>query len=174
VVSGSVFRILLLSHGFAWRWSLYYREKGIEMRNWSLCWTWLATCMCLFFILSVSAKTTSGEFRLSGLNTEYVLGSFAVDAKHIGYMKMVLKARDPYQTNKDLNVRLFRDDKWSAYQKAPSCTDKVPFSRINEPVTLQRKGKHYETVIAMPLDNQKEDVIHYYYFVITDCSLGKI
>lgn len=113
----------------------------------------------------------SGDFKLSGLNTEFVLGSFAVSPKKVGHVSVTLTSKEPYSLNKDLFVRLIRDDKWSQFQKAPSCTEKVPFSIINEQVNQEHKHKHYETEIAMPLENANDDRSHYFYFVITDCSL---
>lgn len=113
----------------------------------------------------------SNDFKLSGLNTEYVLGSFAVTAGKMGYMKVKLQSKDPYQLNKDLNVRLISDENWKKFEKEPSCTEKVPHSSINEPVTQQLKHKHYVAEVAMPLDNTKGDRPRYFYFVITDCSL---
>jgi hypothetical protein len=117
------------------------------------------------------AKTTSGKLRLSGLNTEHVLGSFAVSPRKMGTLTVEFKSKEPYDQNKDLYVRLIRDDKWNDFKKAPSCTEKVPFSLRNEQVTTERKKGHYEAKIAMELNNHKDDSPHYYYFVITDCSL---
>ena len=114
---------------------------------------------------------TSGKFRLSGLNTEYIMGSFAVSPNKMGHMKVVFKSKEPYQLNKDLYVRLFRDDQWSAYQKAPSCTEKVPYSITNEQVLTSKVKGHYEAEVSMQLDNEKDNKPHYFYFVITDCSL---
>mmetsp|Transcript_13829 Transcript_13829/g.32302 ORF Transcript_13829/g.32302 Transcript_13829/m.32302 type:complete len:485 (+) Transcript_13829:93-1547(+) len=132
--------------------------------------------LCVLAMLSwgadiAEAKTTSGKFHLSGLDTEYVLGSFAVSARKMGTLKVEFKSKEPYDDNKDLFVRLFRDDKWSDYKKAPSCTEKLPHSVRNEHVRLKRVKGHYEGEIAMELNNHKEDDAHYYYFVITDCSL---
>ena len=120
----------------------------------------------------VSAKVTSGEFRLSGLNTEYVLGSFAVSANSMGSMSVTFTADSPYQMNKDLKLHLYRDDKWSAYQKAPDCTGKVPHALKSQGgINLARRGKEYWTTLRQDLDNTADNRIHYYYFVITDCSL---
>lgn len=124
-----------------------------------------------FLLGSCSAKVVSGDFKLSGLNTEYVLGSFAVSPKKVGHATMMFTSEDPYQLSTDLFVRLIRDDKWSSFQKAPSCTEKVPFSVINEKVTQERGRKGYKAEIAMPLENSRDSRSHYYYFVITDCSL---
>ena len=132
-------------------------------------------CVLLFFITMWSwgaeAKTTSGKFHLSGLNTEHVLGSFAVSPRKMGTLKVEFKSKEPYDQNKDLFVRLIRDDKWNEYQKAASCTEKVPFSLTNEQVNTRRIKGHYEGEISMELNNHKNDMVHYYYFVITDCSL---
>jgi len=117
------------------------------------------------------AKTISGDFKLSGLNTEFVLGSFAISPKHMGYVKVTLTSDEPYTMNKDLNVRLIKDDKWDEYLKAPSCSEKVPKSMTNEPVVQTRRKHFHHAEIAMQMDNSKESSSHYYYFVITDCSL---
>jgi Rhodopsin-like GPCR transmembrane domain len=134
----------------------------------------LAWCLWLPVLLLprwTNGKTTSGRFRLSGLNTEYVLGSFAVSPNKMGSLKVTFKSKEPYQMNKDLFVRLYRDDKWGDYQKAPSCTEKIPFSITNEQVTSRKKQNHYEAEVSMQLNNHKDDQSHYFYFVITDCSL---
>eukprot|EP00536_Pseudo-nitzschia_multiseries_P013616 jgi/Psemu1/212245/e_gw1.594.20.1 len=120
---------------------------------------------------TADAKTISGKFRLSGLDTEYVLGSFAVSPRKMGTLKVEFKSKEPYDENKELFVRLFRDDRWSDYKKAPSCTEKAPYSLRNEHIDLRRVKGHYEGEVAMELNNHKEDGAHYYYFVIMDCSL---
>lgn len=89
----------------------------------------------------------------------------------MGYMKAKIQSKDPYQMNKDLNVRLIEDDKWPLFQKSPSCTEKVAYSSINEQVTQQRKTVKYEAEVAMPLNNEKGTGPRYFYFVITDCAL---
>lgn len=116
-------------------------------------------------------------------NENIVLGSFAVAPGKMGYMKAKFQSKEPYQSDKDLTVRLVRDDEWRKFQKSPSCTEKVPYSSINEHVTFQkkvitkdtRKGTKketlYEAEIAMPLDNEKKKRVRYFYFVVTDCSL---
>ena len=112
---------------------------------------------------------------MSGLNTEHVLGSFAVSPGNMGTMIVHFKSKDPYSLNKDLKVSLFRDDKWPSYQKAPSCTDKVPFAIQSQSVRSEHVQGHYEAEVAMQLDNKSpkfnDGKTHYFYFVITDCSL---
>ena len=132
---------------------------------------YLALFCLLLRLPNLSAKSISGDFRLSGLNTEYVLGSFAISPNKMGHMRVKLTSDDPYQLNKDVRVRLYKDDKWPSYQKAPSCTDKVPFAVANEPVDMVKVHKKYEADITMQMDNTKDSRAHYYYFVITDCSL---
>jgi hypothetical protein len=133
---------------------------------------WIILVLCAVFLTcTVDAKTTSGKFRLSGLHTEYILGSFSISAKKLGHLKIVFKSKEPYQLNKDLYVRLYRDDVWKSYNKAPSCTDKMPFSILNEQVTTTKVKGHYEAEVSMELNNHKDDKDHFFYFVITDCSL---
>mmetsp|Transcript_25104 Transcript_25104/g.55055 ORF Transcript_25104/g.55055 Transcript_25104/m.55055 type:complete len:508 (-) Transcript_25104:155-1678(-) len=121
--------------------------------------------------LFAEAKTTSARFRLSGLDTEYVLGSFAVSARKMGNVKVEFRSKEPYDGNMELFVRVFRDDKWSDYNTAASCSEKVPFSLRKEHLTLNRVKGHYEGDVSMELNNHKGDRAHYYYFVVTDCSL---
>ncbi|KAG7358806.1 rhodopsin-like GPCR transmembrane domain containing protein [Nitzschia inconspicua] len=133
----------------------------------------IALLLSLLLLLrwTADAKTTSGKFRLSGLNTEYILGSFAISANKIGHLKVVFKSKEPYQLNKDFYVRLYRDDQWKSYNKAPSCTEKVPFSILNEQVTTNKVKGHYEAEVSMELNNHKDNKPHFFYFVVTDCSL---
>jgi len=127
--------------------------------------------LLLTFVERCSAKVISGDFRLSGLNTEFVLGSFAVSPNKVGHATITFTSKAPYSMNKDLFVRLIRDDKWPAFQKAPSCTEKVPFSLITEQLNQEPKHQKYEAEVAMPLENSRDGRSHYFYFVITDCSL---
>eukprot|EP00934_Nitzschia_sp_Nitz4_P002027 Nitzschia sp. Nitz4//scaffold40_size135432//15615//20089//NITZ4_003229-RA/size135432-processed-gene-0.139-mRNA-1//1//CDS//3329551174//2027//frame0 len=130
----------------------------------------LTVVLCLFQL--ATGKVISGDFKLSGLYTEYILGSFAVSAKKVGHCTVTIRSPEPYQPDKDLFVRMVRDDEWPAFQKAPSCTEKIPLAKINEKVTLAQRGRRkLEAEVALPLDNSKDSRSHYYYFVITDCSL---
>lgn len=133
----------------------------------------LYLCLGIWAVIltDVSSKTVSGDFRLSGLNTEYVLGSFAVSAKRMGYVVITFESKDPYTKAEDLFVRRVRDDQWADYTRAPSCTEKVAFSIQNETVSQSRKKNHYEARVAMGINNEKHDTPHYYYMIITDCSL---
>jgi len=117
------------------------------------------------------AKVISGDFRLSGMNTEYVLGSFAISPQKVGHSSVTFTSKQPYKMNKDLFLRLIRDDKWPEFQKAPSCEQKVPFALISEQFSEERRKDIYYTQVGMPLDNARDDRPHYFYFVVTDCSL---
>jgi hypothetical protein len=118
-----------------------------------------------------SAKTTSGDFRLSGLNTEYVLASFAVSAKANGYMKVVLTAKTPYIDDRSVRLRMYKDDQWPVYQKTPACVDKIKHAKSEERVVLSPKRGIFTTELLMTMENRDEDRAHYYYFVMDDCSL---
>lgn len=89
----------------------------------------------------------------------------------MGYVKVRIQSKDPYQMNKELYVRLIEDQNWPNYQRSPSCSEKIPYSSINEHVAQHRKRKKYEAELAMPLNNEKGTRPRYFYFVITDCSL---
>ena len=123
---------------------------------------------------SAFAKTTSGDFRLSGLNTEYILGSFAISAKADGYMKITFTAKSSYQHDMRLRLRLYKDDKWPTWQKTPACVDKIRHATVAEPLKWDHKHGKWISETAMKLDNSKEDRPHYFYFVIDDCSLEEV
>lgn len=141
------------------------------MANLPFCRIYLIWCCCLSWLPSLLAKTISGDFRLSGLDTEYVLGSFAVSPQKMGHMSVQFSSNESYELSKDVFVRLVKDDEWPKFQKAPSCTDKVPFSMTNEPVSPTHVKRKYRADIALQMDNTKDNRAHYFYFVITDCSL---
>ena len=125
-------------------------------------------------ISHVHGKTTSGDFRLSGLNTEYVLGSFAISAKADGYMKITFLADSNYQHDARLRLRMYKDDKWPTFQKTPACVDKIRHATVAEPLTWNHKRGKFVSESAMKLDNSQEDRPHYFYFVIDDCSLEEV
>lgn len=116
----------------------------------------------------------SGDFRLSGLNTEHVLGSFAINPKGRGVMKVTFTSKDPYKNDaRTVRVRMYKDDEWSAFKREPSCGEKVPHATQSEEVLMiANKGKGYVAEArAFTMDNSNNERAHYYYFVIDDCSL---
>ena len=128
----------------------------------------------LSLLTITTARTTSGEFRLSGLNTEYVLGSFAVSAKSKGVAVIALASKDPYRDDRTVRMRLYKDDTWPQYLKEPSCMQKVPHAMQSEEVQLKqglKQGSNYQAEITFVLDNMEGDRTRYFYFVIDDCSL---
>jgi hypothetical protein len=136
------------------------------------CWKLLLCWVCLLSLSS--AKKTSGDFRLSGLNTEHVLGSFAISPKGRGVMKVTFTSKDPYKNDaRSVRIRMYTDDQWSAFKREPSCGEKVAHATQSEEVlmTANQGGKGYVAEGVFTMNNSDKERAHYYYFVIDDCSL---
>jgi hypothetical protein len=134
------------------------------------CWNLILCWLCLLSFSS--AKEISGDFRLSGLNTENVLGSFAISPKVRGAMKITFTSKDPYKDSRTVRIRMYKDDQWPAFKREPSCAEKVPHAIQSKQVLTERiKGKGYVAEEVFIMDNSDEERTHYYYFVIDDCSL---
>lgn len=119
----------------------------------------------------VDGKVTSGDFRLSGVETEKVLGSFAVSPNERGLIKVFFSSKEPYYNEQALKLRLFRDDKWPQYQKEPMCPDKAKLADQMFPVNMEPKGGRFEFETTIPIDNSQESSSHYFYVALDDCSL---
>eukprot|EP00525_Craspedostauros_australis_P010176 CAMPEP_0198126598 /NCGR_PEP_ID=MMETSP1442-20131203/45217_1 /TAXON_ID= /ORGANISM="Craspedostauros australis, Strain CCMP3328" /LENGTH=507 /DNA_ID=CAMNT_0043786407 /DNA_START=87 /DNA_END=1610 /DNA_ORIENTATION=+ len=136
---------------------------------------------CLLSLLAVGtallggcadAKTVSGDFKLSGLMTEHVMGSFAVAAGHTGTMTVDLISKDgPYSA---FSARMYKDDEWPKFKKALLCDQKTKLASTTEPVVFARDRKspgQHKAHIAMKMDNSKGDRPRYYYFAVDECQL---
>jgi len=126
----------------------------------------------------VDAKTVSGDFRLSGVNTEHVLATFAVDTEG-AIMTVEFKADKMYENEQALQLRIFRDSDWPAWLKSATCTDKIRKATQSTTLSLEYKqgtkkwtsAKTPMLIVNAPDDESETGRPHYWYFVVDDCSL---
>ena len=103
---------------------LCHRKAGIS-------WPGAVAAMLLIvlFVLSTPSTTTakviSGDFKLSGVNSEKVLTSFAVMPEYGAKFQLRLKASDMYETERYLKLRLFQDEKWNSHLRVMTCQEKI-------------------------------------------------
>jgi Rhodopsin-like GPCR transmembrane domain len=91
---------------------------------------WLLPLPCLLIlavcpIATTNAKRVSGDFKLSGVNSEKVLTSFAVLPDHGARFRLSLTAASMYETERYLKLRLFTDESWGRHLKVLTCQEKV-------------------------------------------------
>ncbi len=139
-----------------------------------------------FFLLAlvlpptrIDAKTVSGDFQLSGVNSEAVLTSFAISPYGRGWMGITLSSKEMYETEQSLKIHLFQDTQWSAFQKALLCTDrkKLAIETLNvEFHHSEHEEESYQWManFGMALDQHTEPRTHYWYVVVDDCSLEQV
>lgn len=157
-------------------------------KSWSLPLLLVSRLILLHVVVVVvNGKKISGDFKLSGVNTEVLLASFAV-LPHSGAMvEATFSAPDRYESSQQLHVRAYRDTEWPAFLKEPLCTGKTELAKQSVPIRMaeSESGKwtfflgmeiaNVETTV--PTDDPKERKLvenprnHYWYFVIDDCSL---
>jgi hypothetical protein len=136
------------------------------------------------YILVAEAKKVSGDFQLSGVNTEIVLASFALLPSG-GRFEATLIAAHMYENERSLMVRAYRDTEWRKFLKEPLCTGKTKLAKETRSVTFRQINGKWQADIDMQLGDlertptddpmerklQKNARNHYWYFVIDDCSL---
>ena len=76
-------------------------------------------------VTMVHGKRVSGDFQLSGVNSEKVLTSFAVSPDYGARFQLHMTATDMYETERYLKLRLFTDDSWGRHLKVMTCQEKV-------------------------------------------------
>jgi len=141
--------------------------------------------LLLFFALFsfTHARRTRGYIQLSGKDTEHVLNSFVIGPKG-GRITVRLGSDTPYDNDRHIKLRVYRDTEWAAMQKAPLCTEKIKLAHKTSDLNfaykgdgpMAPKGGKYQAVrtVLVADPNVPEEVIdrpHYYYFVVDDCSL---
>ena len=127
------------------------------------------------FILSlytVYAKKTSGVVKLSGVKTEKTLTKFSLSPYARGKFDLVIKTKERYYEEKNLKVRLYReDDWWKGAKRASTCVEKIRFATKTIPLRFMKKGDYWETDPAHILDSSQVSTKNYWYILIDDCSL---
>ncbi len=149
------------------------------------CWPLLLTLITLIYCCYLtSAKTVSGQFRLSGVNSEHLLVKFAVSSFARGQFRYEFSADDPYPNEQTLRIHIFRDDLWKEVQKTPTCDAKVKyayqsfnvnFERVDE---MKKNGRYssspqkiWKSQGFQPLDQPAAPRPYYFYVVVDDCFL---
>ncbi len=135
----------------------------------------LAIVCCLFHIPSAQSKTVTGDFKLSGVNTEHVLTTFAVMPEG-GRVEVRLSAKHGYDQSNPLLFRLFRDTDWPAYLRAMTCNEKKKYAMLSHPIVWEHNSEKsvWEATVSTFILNDMDGSSkrnHYWYFVIDDCSL---
>ncbi len=131
----------------------------------------------LIFILSlyavaVDAKKTSGTVKLSGVKTEKTLTKFSLSPYAKGKFDLVIKTKDRYYEERNLKVRLYReDDWWKGAKTASTCVEKIRFATKTIPLRFIQNGDYWETNPAHVLDSSQVSTKNYWYILIDDCSL---
>ena len=163
----------------------------------------LSLSMTLLVFHFAAGKTIESEFQLSPSNTEAVVGAFCISPRKRGHLKFTLSWDDeayslgggnnrsqaegngPEEENikNGLTLRLYRDDNWTNFEAAASCTEKAALSIEHQlikttPDTAQQlSGNNIRSngttpqIISMHIPNSMEHRAHYYYMVMSDCSL---
>lgn len=149
----------------------------------------IAAYFCLFVLLlaplQCHAKTVSGDFRLTGADTEHVLGNFAVIANGSAVVRVNITSASMYVDERALSVFLFRDDKWPRYLQANMCSVKTRFAHERRAISFDYVQEEWRTTeIQMVLINddpspdpklkQAKPRAHYWYVVVADCLLEQI
>mgnify|MGYP000405350900 CR=1 FL=1 len=85
----------------------------------------LPAVLALLLPTPTIAKVVQGDFKLSGLNSEKVLASFAVRPEHGAFFSLSLTATAMYETERFLKLRLYNDESWTRHLKHMTCNDKI-------------------------------------------------
>ena len=137
-----------------------------------------------FFLLRefCSAKKVSGDFRLTGAQTEHVLTTFAVVPTGGAMLSLNLTASFMYEDERSLSVFLYRDVEWPEYLKSTLCTKKTRLSKQRQALTFDYIDEKWKTnPIQVILVNkganrrnpqeENDNRAHYWYIVVADCLL---
>ena len=137
----------------------------------------MTRCLPLLLLLLVpllDARKTSGDFVLSGVNSEHTIGSFALSGHARGWFDMMLASTKMYENERNLKIHFFTDANWTKFQKATTCEEKVKYAKETQDIKFQyvrAPTDQWQANVASPLHQEIEKRAHYWYFVITDCSL---
>ena len=104
--------------------------------------------LLVVLLVRVDAKVVSGDFKLSGVNSEKVLTSFAVRPEFGAVFELKMTASDMYETERYLNLHLYKDEAWGRHLKVMTCAEKIRhatqtigpvlFDYVNEKWQLQQ------------------------------------
>ncbi|CAB9501842.1 whole genome shotgun sequence [Seminavis robusta] len=113
--------------------------------------------------LLVAAKRVSGDFKLSGVNSEKVLGSFAVLPSHGARFSLNLTASNFYESERSLFLRVFNDVAWGRHLTGLTCQEKIRFASNNYNIAFDYIDEKWQLkeplthVILSEVQHQKYD-----------------
>lgn len=127
----------------------------------------------LLLVSAADARQTSGNFVLSGVNSEQTLGSFALSPQARGWFDIMMSSKEMYANERNLKLHFFLDTNWSKFKKATTCDEKIKLAKETHNINFEYVSgtKEWKSNVAVPLAQPNEMRAHYWYFVITDCSL---
>lgn len=128
----------------------------------------------------VHSKKTSGDFKLSGINSDYVLSNFAIS--NSASIQIIMNTGQIVYPG-TVTLRAYSDIVWKQYNKATTCESKIKYAHQSILVDFQ-----YQTIAiknikiwrssntfyinAIPANAYpNHNRTYYWYFVIDDCSL---
>ena len=146
-------------------------------------WIYLVLSLSFLSFNLVVAKVVEGDFVLSGVTTEHVLTSFAIRPQG-GRVEVWLTLPDGavYPNDQHLKFRLYRDIEWPRVQKAYTCREKVQHAQMILSVHFDPDDDEvdnpdyvaHEKVLMFNDKDGSSQRLHYWYFVIDDCTLEEV
>ena len=102
--------------------------------------------MMMMIGMGAEAKMVSGQFRLSGKDSEIILTSFAISSPMGGTFGINLTTGDiMYEEERYLRLHLFRDVEWPKFQKALTCSDKIVMAKQVHSISFDYKNGQWNT-----------------------------
>jgi Rhodopsin-like GPCR transmembrane domain len=142
-----------------------------------ICWSTsrFSVLPILLLIVSIAeSRRTSGEFVLSGVNSEQTLSSFALSPYARGWFDVTLSSPTLYENEQNLKLYYFTDENWNQVLRATTCEEKVKLAKDSRPIRFEYMRSpidQWQFIVSSPLDQERESRPHYWYFVVADCSL---
>ena len=134
-------------------------------------------CYCFVLLLLcplIHSRKSSGDFVLSGVNSEKTLSSFALSPHARGWFDIILYCDSMYENEQNLRLYFFTDESWKKALQATTCEDKVGFAKETQRLSFEyvrSPTNRWQAMASSPLHQEVEPRAHYWYFVIADCSL---
>jgi hypothetical protein len=135
----------------------------------------VATTLLLILALPLTtARKVSGDFVLSGVHSEHTMGSFALSPYARGWFDVILETATLYENERNMRLHFYTDANWTKFQKATTCEEKVTLAKKSMPLSfdfVRPPTDVWKATVTDSLHQELETRTHYWYFVITDCSL---
>jgi hypothetical protein len=129
-------------------------------------------------IQNAYSKKTSGDFKLSGINSDYVLSNFAIS--NSASINIILNSGQEVYPG-TATLRAYSDILWNQYNKATTCESKIRYAHQSILIDFQYHTIAYKNIkvwrssntfyINSKPPNANHNRTYYWYFVIDDCSL---